>query len=73
MKVLPFKKGEYYLLMLKLWLNEKNGNSLPTLNQIGNTEQQETAVYNGGRARDLTHGKEHLGKALKPSLKAFKL
>lgn len=69
-----FKKGKYYVLMLKLWLNEKNGNlSLPTLNQIGNTEQQETAVYNGGRARDLTHGKEHLGKALKLSLKAFKL
>jgi len=47
--------------------------SLPTLKQIRNTEQQETAIYNGRRARNLTYGKEHLGKALKPSLKAFKL
>ena len=47
--------------------------SIPTLNQIGNTEQQETAIRTGGRARDFTYGKEHLGKALKPSLKEFKL
>lgn len=47
--------------------------SLPTLNQIGNTEQQETAVYNGGRARDLTHGRGTLREGPKPSLKAFKL